>query len=266
MSGRMLRGSLSWRVGSRRFAPLLWAVLLGTLISGPGCQSSQTVEEMEVEPEVTESLRRFEKIYMLGAGDGLDVLVRGNDEVSRSVIIRPDGFISLPMLGDVRAAGLSVEQLDEQLTERFGDRLVDPEVTVIATDVREAMVYVVGEVQQPQQIPYRMTSTAAQAIALSGGFALSAHERAVSIIRLTDEGRLRAMIVPVEFEGKPAPYLALQAVALRPEDIIFVPPSGITQVNRFIEDHINRPLTGVSSILNPVTNYFLLRELIDEDD
>jgi polysaccharide export outer membrane protein len=254
------------RAKARVAAPLVWCVLFWVALGATGCQSTQTTEELEVGPEITESLRRFEKIYMLGVGDGLDVLVRGNDEVSRSVVIRPDGFISLPLLGDVRAAGLSVEQLDERLTERFADRLVDPEVTVIATDVREAMVYVVGEVQQPQQIPHRMTSTAAQAIALSGGFALTAHERAVSIIRLTDEGRLRAIVVPVEFEGKPAPYLALQAVALRPEDIIFVPPSGITQVNRFIEDHINRPLTGVSSILNPVTNYFLLRELIEEDE
>ncbi len=230
-----------------------------------GCESSRTDDDFVIAPEVTESLIRYERQYLLGPGDQIDVIVRGNTDASRSVLIRPDGYTSLPLIGEIRAERKTLPMLTEELTERFGRRLVDPEVTVIATDVREPMVYVVGEVEQPQPVPYRAVSTAAQAIAYSGGFTLAAHQRAVALIRLTDEGHLRAFTIPIELDGKPAPYLVLQGTLIQPEDIVFVPPNDITQVNRFIDDHINRPLTGVNSILGPITNYFIIRELIRSD-
>lgn len=241
-------------------------VMLMCLCMLTACESPSTTEEVTIEPEVTESLRRYEKVYVLHPGDGVDVLVRGNDAVTRSVIIRPDGYLSLPLLGDVEAEGHTVPQLTEKLTRLFSERLVDPEVTVIATQVREPMVYVLGEVQQPQPVPHRSAQTAAQAIATCGGFSPTAHEHAVAIIRLTDEGHLRAYTIPVEIEGKPAPYLVLQSKLLQPDDIVYVPPSDIAQVNRFIDDHINKPLTGVNSVLSPAANFLFIRELLREDD
>lgn len=237
------------------------AMLIGACLLS-ACQTPYTIEEVTIEPEVTESLRRFERVYALSPGDAVDVLVRGNDAVSRSVVIRPDGFLSLPLLGDVRAEGRAVPELTEELTVLFSERLRDPEVTVIATQVREPMVYVLGEVQQPQPVPHRSAHTAAQAISVCGGFNLTAHKRAVAIIRLTEEGHLRAYTIPVEIEGKPAPYLVLQGKLLQPDDIVYVPPSDIAQVNRFIDDHINKPLSGVNSVLSPAANFFFIRELI----
>ncbi|NLF30221.1 MAG: hypothetical protein GX591_04945 [Planctomycetes bacterium] len=231
-----------------------------------GCLAPTTDREHALATDVVEVPGTFQKIYLLTAGDELDVMVRGAPEVSRHVLIRPDGYLSLPLLGDVKAAGQSVPQLTEDLTARFSHRLTDPEVSVVATKVREPMVFVVGEVATPQPVPYRMARTAAQAVSYAGGLTPSAAREAVVIIRLGETGSLRACQVRWQAGGQPAPYMALQATALQPDDIVVVPETYIAQFDRWVSEYVNQPLQGVSSVLNPIANWLLIEELIEDND
>src|SRR5262249_16890879 len=119
------------------------------------CESAMPSGSLTAPPAVLQSLQRYRAEYVLAPGDVVDVLVRDNTAVWGSWLIGPDGFISLPLLDDVSASGLTVRELDARVTELFGKRLREPEVTVIATTVRPAMVYVFGEVEQQKAVPLR---------------------------------------------------------------------------------------------------------------
>lgn len=225
------------------------------------CVSPEASGDMDVAPGVVESAQRYRKEYILAAGDVIDVVVGRTPEVSRTCMIRPDGYISLPILDDVKAAGRTVSELDAALTELLSKRLVEPEVAVIATVVRQPMVYVYGEVGAPQPVALRDATTAAQAIAHAGGLTYSSARNSVAIIRLTEEGRLRAYTITTDVHGQPAPYMALQAMLLQPDDLIVVPESDRSQMVRFIEDYINTPLGGINSLLTPYFQFRLIEEV-----
>ena len=225
-----------------------------------GCTSQVAKDPLAVETSVAESLQRYSKEYVLAPGDLLDVVIYRNPELSRQSLIRSDGFISLPVLDDVRAAGLTIRALDDYLTEQLNERLVDPEVTIIITNAREPMVYVVGEVQRASAVPLREARTAAEAIARSGAQIRSADLRQVSIIRLDGSGFLRAYTVETHEGSQAAVYMALQNVSLLADDLIFVPESDRSQAVRNIQDFISTPMGALNQILTP---YFQVR-LIEE--
>jgi polysaccharide biosynthesis/export protein len=219
------------------------------------------VAKVPVPPETYQSLIRYRKEYVLSPGDQLEVLVRRVPEVSHTVVIRPDGNISLPLLQDVRAGGLTPRELSEKLTTLFSKRLSNPDVTVIPMQVRQSMVYVVGDINAGSGIavPYRDAPTVMQAVTLASGFKRSASSRDVAIIRLTDDGFLRAILVGPGGSGQPGPYMAMSTVLLQPDDIVFVPESKRSQFGRFLDDFVNRPLQGVNGVLGVYTNYRLVQ-------
>ena len=196
---------------------------------------------MEAPAAIVQSASKFTKEYLLFAGDQVEVLVTRFPELSRTVTIRSDGMISLPMLQDVPAAGLSARELAADLSQRFAGRLVNPEVNVIPTQVRQATVIVLGDVKAPQAVPYRNAQTALQAIGMAGGFQRSGSEHDVTIIRLARDGHLEAIPVNVQASGQPGPYLAFAVTQLQPDDVIFVPEHGRAQVVRFIDELVLRP-------------------------
>ncbi len=221
---------------SRRGAVGALAALAAAALSG--CSSLQSdVKQFPVPPEVIRSSVRFQKVYLLVEGDQVEVSVWRTPEISRSVMIRPDGFISLPLLQEVKAAGLTPGELAESVRVALANRLLRPEVTVIPVTVRQPTVYVLGEVRAPGAFPLRTAVTAAQAIALAGGSLRSAAEAAVTVIRLSDDGFLEAISVQSDsYFSQPGPFLALAATPLKADDIVFVPESGRSQVMRVMND------------------------------
>jgi polysaccharide export outer membrane protein len=229
-----------------------------------GCASPHAkVTRVPVQPEVIQSLKRFRKEYVLMPGDQIEVLVRRVPEVSHSVVIRPDGNISLPLLQDVKAAGLTPQELNERLTNLFSKRLTSPEVTVIPTQVRQSMVYVVGDINvgAGTAVPFRDAPTALQAITIANGLRRSAAIRDLAIIRLSEDGFLQAIRVGTGVGGQPGPYMAMSAALLQPDDIVFVPESQRSQFGRFLDDFVNRPLQGINGALAIYANYKLVAYL-----
>ena len=231
-----------------RFAVLRRTTLLVLAVAVVACTAPQVKQaERDAPPAVFESSLRFQKEYLLSPGDQLDVVVWRTPEASRTVVVRPDGRISLPLLQDVQAAGLTARDLAAKLTEGFAARLVNPQVNVVPIVVRQAVVYVMGDVGQAQAVPLRSAATAAQALAAAGGARRTGSEGDASIIRLTPDGRLRAIAVDAPSVGQPSGIMALAAIPMQADDILFVPESGRSQVNRFIDDVLLKPAQTVLS-------------------
>jgi polysaccharide export outer membrane protein len=208
-----------------------------------GCTAVRTdTERVEAPPEIIKSSARFKKEYLLFAGDQLEIAVTRFPEVSRTVMVRPDGQISLPLVQDVPAAGFTARELAAELQARLSKRLLNPEVYVIPTQVRQPTVHVFGDVKNPSPVPYRNALTLTQAIGAAGGFLRSGGETDVTIIRLSADGYLEARVVEVTADGQPGAFMHLGVTKLEPDDVIFVPESGRAQVIRFIDEVIFRPL------------------------
>jgi polysaccharide export outer membrane protein len=248
----------------RRFACSLALAGASALVALPACESSEASGSLRVQPEVAEAGGRYRLEYVLAAGDNLDIVVLRHGEVSRSVIIRPDGYISLPLLDDVRAAGFTVRELDVRLTALLSDRLKAPEVTVVATTTREPQVFVYGEVISPRVVSLREANTVAQAVATAGGFDSSADTDSVILMRVHEDGRLVASKIELALSGQPAPYMQAHNIPLRADDMIFVPKTGIAQVNEWITNFVSQPLQGVNSAVSTYANLKIIESLNDD--
>lgn len=224
---QLRKGSLSLVMG-----------FLGVTIALAGCAFSRSdVGKVAASPEIIRSSVRYQKEYLLVAGDQIEVSVWRTPEISRTVVVRPDGYISLPLIQEIQAAGLNPRELAANIHSALSNRLVNPEVTVIPTVVRQPTVYVLGDVRNPGAYPIRNALTAAQALAAAGGTLRSGGENNITIVRLSDEGFLEA--IPIETASsfsQPGPFLALAAARLNADDIIFVPEHGRSQITRLLQD------------------------------
>jgi polysaccharide biosynthesis/export protein len=122
-------------------------------------------------------------VYRIGPEDVLAISVWKNEALSRTVPVRPDGKISLPLLNDVQAAGLTPMELREVLAKKLGEFLPSPEVSVIVNDVRSFKVSVIGEVARPSRYELKSWTTTADALALAGGFTQFAARSRIVILR-----------------------------------------------------------------------------------
>ena len=121
--------------------------------------------------------------YVIGAEDVLDVSVWKEPTVSRAVPVRPDGKISLPLVNDIQAEGLTPMQLAASVTEKLKKFLNDPQVTVTVTAINSQKVFVVGEVSRPGPMPLLPRMTALQALSTAGGPTQFADQKRAYLLR-----------------------------------------------------------------------------------
>jgi len=121
--------------------------------------------------------------YRIGPEDVLHVSVWKNEAMSRAVPVRPDGKISLPLLNDVEAAGLTALELREVLTKKLAEYMPSPEVSVIVTEVRSFKVSVIGEVARPGRFELKSWTTVLDVLALAGGFTQFAARSRIVILQ-----------------------------------------------------------------------------------
>src|SRR5712692_1243017 len=121
--------------------------------------------------------------YLIGPQDELNISVWKEPEVSRTVPVRPDGKISLPLLNDVQAAGLTPSQLAAQLTESLKKFVANPQVTVIVTTINSQRVYIMGEVIRAGAYPLLPGMTVLQGLSSAGGFTQFANLKKIYVLR-----------------------------------------------------------------------------------
>jgi polysaccharide export outer membrane protein len=158
--------------------------------------------------------------YLIGPEDMLQIIVWKNESLSRMVQVRPDGMISLTLLNDVRAAGLTAHQLRDTLVKRFTDYMPTPEVSVIIQDVRSFKISILGEVLRPSRYDLKSRTTVLDAIALAGGFKDFASPSRIVILR-TEAGVMKR--IPFNYNKVVSGASDGVNFELQPYDIILVP-------------------------------------------
>jgi polysaccharide biosynthesis/export protein len=157
--------------------------------------------------------------YVIGAEDGLQVTVWKDPTLSGTFPVRPDGMISLTLVGDVQAAGLTPMQLTANLTEKLKKYIQDPIVSVVVVAVNSKRVFVVGEVGKVGPMAMTPGMTPLQAIATAGGLTPFAHGSKIYILR-GEPGKQKQL--PFDYK-KALKGDAQQQISLQPGDTIVVP-------------------------------------------
>jgi polysaccharide export outer membrane protein len=158
--------------------------------------------------------------YKIGAQDVLRVDVWKETELTRTVPVRPDGKISLPLLNDVQAAGLTPSQLAGVLTEGLKKFINAPQVTVTVSEINSRRVYVTGEVAHAGAFPLLPNMTVLQALSSSGGFSQFAKTKAIYVLRNEDGKQVKH---PFNYKEVLAGRNQEQNIELLPGDVIVVP-------------------------------------------
>ncbi|MFB3820380.1 MAG: polysaccharide biosynthesis/export family protein [Candidatus Methylomirabilales bacterium] len=177
--------------------------------------------------------------YRIQPGDQLDLKFFYNPELNETVLVRPDGKISLQLVDEVSAAGLTPTELDQALTKLYSAELRRPDVAVILRSLGGYRVYVGGEVNTPSLLALAPGMTPLQAVLAAGGFKETAKPDAVIVIRRGAGNRP----VPIRVDLKQA--LAghpTDGVPLQPADVVYVPRTWIAEANRFVNQYIERLL------------------------
>ena len=159
-------------------------------------------------------------VYRIGPEDVIQISVFGNEALSRIVPVRPDGMITMPLLNDIKAAGLSPMELREEITKKLVEFVPSPEVAVIVTEVKSFMISVIGQVMKPGRYDLRSSATVLDALAMAGGFKEFASRTKVTVVR-TEGGATKR--IPFNYDKLSDPRAAQSNFDLRPGDIIMVP-------------------------------------------
>jgi polysaccharide export outer membrane protein len=157
--------------------------------------------------------------YRIGPEDVLDISVWKNAELTRTVAVRPDGRISVPLLNDIQAANMTPMQLRDVLAKGYSKYVSDAEVSVIVREIHSFKVSVVGLVKNPGRYELRSQATVLEALALAGGLTEFAKKDRIVVFRNDGRRWLR-----IAFDYNQAIYdNAEQNFQLRPGDIVIVP-------------------------------------------
>ena len=167
-------------------------------------------------------------------------LMSGDDGATRTLVVRPDGRVSLPLLGEVTMAGHTVGEMQGEISNRYRDIFRYIEVSINVTSSFERRVTVLGEVARPGMFPLSGSLTIPQALALAGGLLETAQPKNVYVVRRNPDDSyigLKVNLQPREpQEGMGA------GIELLPRDIVVVPKSGIAKVDKWVDQYIRKVL------------------------
>ena len=206
----------------------LYLLIVMNLIS---CLSTNQLNRKEPAQEANRE-------YTIQLGDILDIKLFYNPELNELVKVRPDGKISLQLIQEVKAAGLTPSELNKILVEKYSGTIRQPEITVIVKDFANQKVYVGGEVLIPGVIPISGKLTCLQAIFQAGGFKHTAKLKSVVVLR--NQGSDKPQFITLDLKGDLKTADSKSDILLEPYDIVFVPKTLITEMNEFVDQYIEK--------------------------
>lgn len=231
----------------KTFCLILSAILLVSCSGGShvpkGAFSGPVASAARKNQDIFSSETETEKEYLIGPGDTLNIFVYRHPELSQKIMVPPSGKITYPFIGDLQAGGETIFRLRDKIVAGLAKGFVpNPQVSVNIDNISGKRIYVLGEVRSPMVLYIKDKMYAIEAISRSGGFKLSANQSSVLLIRRLENNQLRMDVIDLEsfFKGSDLS----QNVRLRRDDILYVPPSFIANVDRFF--------THLSTILRPI--------------
>ena len=163
--------------------------------------------------------------FLLGPEDVLNVTILKNQDLSREVVVRPDGMISMPLVGDIQATGLTANLLAKRIAERLTEYLASPVVFVQVKDVNSYFIYVLGEVTKPGKYSLKSYAIVMQGISLAGGFTVYAKKNKIKVLRVSADGPngKHQIEIPVQYDDILKGNAVPGNFFLRIGDVIVVP-------------------------------------------
>jgi polysaccharide biosynthesis/export protein len=197
-----------------------FAVVLLSLAVLGGCSTKELrVQEYRLASDTNDPAKPPEEFYLIGAGDTLTIGVWKEPTLGGTVKVRPDGFITLPLLNEVQVAGLTTEQLRKQLEEKYKEYTTDPFITIRVEGIASSEVFLVGQVNKPGAYPLAGNDTVLQLLTRAGGLGIFADRSNVKVVRREGE-KVTEYIVDYDAIVKGD---VKQDILLRPGDRIIVP-------------------------------------------
>lgn len=179
--------------------------------------------------------------YRVGPADVVSFDVRGQPDLTRSVVVRPDGKITLQLVGDVYVSGMTPEEIDGKLTRMYNEYIVGADVTVAVVAFNSRQIYVWGQVAREGPQPYTGELTVQQAISRAGGTLHRAEPKAIQVVRNNKVWKVN--MDDIVIRGKTSENMYLQ-----PGDIVFVPLNGFARMG-FALDNMFFPLRSLFSFV-----------------
>ena len=167
------------------------------------------------------SLKPHDNSFVIGNEDIIAVSVWKEPDLTRSIPVRSDGKISMPLIGELQAAGRTPLQLEREITDKLQNFITAPEVTVIVEKINSKKFNILGEVAKPGSYPLSQASTIVDAIALAGGFRDFAKKSGLYVIRKGSDGRDSK--IPFNYKEFIKGKQSAQNIQIEPNDTIIVP-------------------------------------------
>ena len=177
-------------------------------------------DESENSGEKTKEKPVFGFPYIIGTMDVLEIQVWEEPNFSRQVLVRPDGKITLPLIGDIQAAGISTKGLQSLLTKKLKTYTKNPEVTVILVESHSKKFYIIGKIKRPGTYPLSPDMTVLQALAVTGGLEEWADKDGIRIIRRSGG---KESVILFDYNKVMSGENLEQNILLEPGDTIIVP-------------------------------------------
>ena len=214
---------------SRRIALVLPLSILIVMLALVSTALAQT-------DKVSTGLAQNDKDFIIGVDDILQIQVWDNKDLDQVLPVRPDGKISFPLVGDVQAAGLTVNQLTDILSERLSKTIKSPSVSIMVKEIRSYRVFFVGQVVRPGVYPIKPGTPLLQALTLAGGTTANADPSATYVVR----GGKR---IPVDLRRLVQRGEVSLNIPLQTDDTVVVPEivSGANPLSVFIMGEVAKP-------------------------
>lgn len=171
--------------------------------------------------------------YVIGVDDKLNINLWKDTDMSGEWLVKENGNINYPLLGEVKVEGLTLEEARLKLTELLREYYQEPQINITVSEYGSCEVYVLGEVNNPGVVNYKREASVLEAILKAGGFTDNSRENSTMVIRNIDK---EVEVMRVDLEKVIDEGLIALNITTQPGDIIYVPSSYISDINQFISD------------------------------
>jgi polysaccharide export outer membrane protein len=184
--------------------------------------AAEAADGRNTKPRVaTPNVNVHDDAFVIGVDDVLAINVWKEPEISRSVPVRSDGKISLPLVGEVMARGETPKRLEDEITRKLQSYISEPEVTVIVQEIKSQKINVLGQVTHPGSYGLAGTTTVLDAIAIAGGFRDFAKQKGIYVLRQNADGS--QVRLPFNYKEVIKGKSPNQNVVLEPRDTVVIP-------------------------------------------
>jgi polysaccharide export outer membrane protein len=209
--------------------------------SGPKQVNSNAESPVPEPPEAVAG----EPQFTLGPGDNITISVWRNEDLHRTVSLDPSGKIRMPLAGEIDASGMTVSQLNEEITRRLAEYIKNPSVDVNVVTMKSRKIHVMGQVRNPGTFANDRPVPAWEAVLQAGGFTSDANERKLLLVKFKD-GEASVSVLELDFEKMYENGMIKADYYLKDGDLLYVPEALISSIEKF--------MTRLNNIIAPIYN------------